>query len=130
VGYDAGDSILHLLAERIALNAKDAGLTLQPTTAATADLRVVRIQLMASNPWIALDEVAATSGLPRAVGGRRSVEELHAAEQAMLATQRLIPLFHLPAAYAASDAVRGWKAEADGGRNLADVWLEPGNSKP
>jgi ABC-type transport system substrate-binding protein len=130
VGYDAGDSILHLLAERIALNAKDAGLTLQPTTAATADLRVVRIQLMASNPWIALDEVAATSGLPRAVGGRGSVEELYAAEQAMLASQRLIPLFHLPAAYAASDAVRAWKVGVDGGWDLADVWLGPGNSKP
>ena len=130
VGYDAGDSILHLLAERIALNAKDAGLTLQPTSATTADLRVVRIPLMGSAPWIALGEVAATAGLPRPVGGRGSVEELYAAEQSMLATQRLIPLFHLPAAYAASDAVRGWKVGADGGWDLADVWLGPGNRKP
>jgi peptide/nickel transport system substrate-binding protein len=130
VGYDAGDSILHLLAERIALNAKDAGLTLQPTTATTADLRVVRVPLIASNPWIALGEVAATAGLPRSVGGRGSVEELYAAEQAMLATQRLIALFHLPTASAAGDAVRGWKVGADGGWDLADVWLEPGNSKP
>jgi peptide/nickel transport system substrate-binding protein len=130
LGYDAGDSIFHLLAERIALNAKDAGLRLQPTIATTADLRVVRVPLMASNPWIALGEAAATAGLPRPVEGRGSVEELYAAEQTMLATQRLIPLFHLPAAYAASDEVRGWKVEADGGWNLADVWLGPGNSKP
>src|SRR5579863_2895492 len=98
LGYDAGDSIFHLLAERIALNAKDAGLRLQPTIATTADLRVVRVPLMASNPWIALGEAAATAGLPRPVEGRGSVEELYAAEQTMLATQRLIPLFHLPAA--------------------------------
>lgn len=130
VGYEAGDAILHLLAERIALNAKDAGLTLQPTAAATADLRVVRVPLIASNPWLALGEVAATAGLPRPVEGRGSVEELYAAEQTMLATQRLIPLFHLPAAYAASDAVRGWKVGAEGSWNLAEVWLAPGNSKP
>jgi MarR-like DNA-binding transcriptional regulator SgrR of sgrS sRNA len=130
VGYDAGDPVLHLLAERIALNARDAGLTLQPTTATTADLRVVRIPLVGSAPWIALGEVAATAGLPRPVAGRGSVEELYSAEQTMLATQHLIPLFHLPAAYAASDAVRGWKPGADGGWDIADVWLGPGNSKP
>ncbi len=130
VGYDAGDSFLHLLAERIALNARDAGLTLQPTTATTADLRVVRVPLLASSPWIALREVAAAAVLPRQVAEVGSVEELYAAEQTMLATQRLIPLFHLPATYAASEAVRDWKVSADGGWGLADVWLGPGNNKP
>src|SRR5579863_406437 len=101
VASDPADSIAHLLAERIALNAKDAGLTLLPTTATTADLRVVRIPLLAGNPWIALGEVAATAGLPGPVAGRGSVEELYVAEQTMLATQRLIPLFHLPTTYAA-----------------------------
>jgi peptide/nickel transport system substrate-binding protein len=126
IGYDPGDSISHLLAERIALNARDAGLTLQPTTGAIADLRVARIPLVASDPWIALSEVAAASGLgrPAAVGG--SEEELYAAEQAMLATQRIIPLFHLPAAYAASASLRDWKPTLDGSWDLADVWLGPG----
>jgi peptide/nickel transport system substrate-binding protein len=127
IGYDSGDPISHLLAERIALNARDAGLTLQPTTAATADLRVARIPLIVSDPWIALSEVAAAAGLARPASDGGPVEELYAAEQTMLATQRLIPLFHLPAVYAASAALRDWNPGADGSWDLADVWLGPGN---
>lgn len=127
IGYDPGDSISHLLAERIALNARDAGLTLQPTTAATADLRVARIPLVASDPWIALREVAASAGLVRPAADGRSVEELYAAEQTALATQRIIPLFHLPVTYAASVSLHDWKPSVDGSWNLADVWLGSGN---
>jgi peptide/nickel transport system substrate-binding protein len=129
IGYDAGDSISHLLAERIALNARDAGLVLQPTTAATADLQVRRIALVSSDPWIALLKVAAATGLARPTEGA-SVEELYAVEQSLLATQRVVPLFHLPAVFAASAAVRDWKPGADGSWDLAGVWLGPGNGKP
>jgi MarR-like DNA-binding transcriptional regulator SgrR of sgrS sRNA len=57
-----------------------------------------------------------------------SPEDLYAAEQAMLATQRLIPLFHLPVSYAAAPAVKNWSLGADGSWRLADVWL--GSEKP
>jgi peptide/nickel transport system substrate-binding protein len=127
VGYDPGDSISHLLTERIALNARDAGLTLQPTTAATADLRVTRIPLIASDPWIALREVSAAAGLARPTVDGGSVEELYAGEQALLATERLIPLFHLPAAYATSASLRDWTPGVDGSWDLSNVWLVPGN---
>jgi peptide/nickel transport system substrate-binding protein len=126
IGYDPGDSISHLLAERIALNARDAGLTLQPTTAATADLRVARIPLASNDPWIALSEVAAAAGLVRPGARGESVEELYAAEQSILATQRIIPLVHLPATYAASASLRNWRPSLDGSWDLADIWLEPG----
>jgi ABC-type transport system substrate-binding protein len=127
IGYDPGDSISHLLAERIALNARDAGLALQPTTSATVDLRVARIPLVNSNPWIALTEVAAAAGLARPTADGGSVEELYVAEQAMLATQRIIPLLHLPVTYAASVSLRDWEPRVDGSWDLADVWLGPGN---
>ncbi len=127
IAYDAEDSISHLLAERIALNARDGGLTLQPTTAGTADLRVARIPLVARDPWIALREVAAAAGQVRPAAEGGSVEELYAAEQAILATQRIIPLLHLPVTYAASASLRDWKPSVDGSWNLADVWLGPGN---
>ena len=45
LGYDASDSLARVIAERIALNARDAGLTLQTTNNATADLRLVRMAL-------------------------------------------------------------------------------------
>src|SRR6202011_2017002 len=114
VGYDASDSIARLLVERMALNAKDAGLTLRPTTPNTADLRLVRIPLAAADPWISLENLAATEGLPKPKINGGSAEDLYSAEQAALATQRLIPLFHLPATYGASTILKNWTVRPDG----------------
>lgn len=128
VGYDGNDAIARLIAERIALNARDAGLSLQPTSMATADIRLVRIALQSSHPWIALAEVAANSEFTGPRKGERSAEELYSAEEALLATQRIIPLFHLPVSVAASPALKNWSVRPDGIWNLADAWL--GNGKP
>ena len=126
LGYDGGDSVARLLAERIALNAKDAGLSLQPTLTSAADVRLVRIPLESADPWVALSGVAARAGLPDAKS-KGGVEDLYAAEQAMLATQGLIPLFHLPASYATASTLKNWTPRADGSWSLADAWL---GSKP
>ncbi len=132
VAYDASDPVARLLTERIALNARDAGLSLQPTSQATSaavsDLRLVRISLASADPWIALADVTALSGLPPAKSKGESVEDLYAAEQSLLATQRLIPLFHLPASYAAAPSLKNWTAHSDGTWTLADTWL--GSGKP
>ena len=131
VGYDGADPVARLLAERIALNARDAGLSLQPTASASADLRLVRIPLASPDPWIALANAAAVAGIPAGVPAGKdsgSVEDLYAAESAMLATQRIIPLFHLPVSYAASATLKDWALRADGSWTLADAWL--GSGKP
>jgi ABC-type transport system substrate-binding protein len=128
VGYDGSDAVARLLAERVALNGKDAGLSLQPTSAATTDLRLVRIPLASADPWIALAGISSLAGLtmPKNDGG--SVEDLYAAEQAVVATQKIIPLFHLPVTYAASASLKNWTLRPDGSWNLADAWL--GSGKP
>jgi ABC-type transport system substrate-binding protein len=126
VGYDGGDAVTRLLAERIALNAKDAGLTLQPTPAASADLRLVRIPLASSDPWIALAQVATLTGTPAGKVRGGSVEDLYASEVVLLATQRVIPLFHLPVSYAASPTLKNWSLRPDGSWTLAEAWLGVG----
>ena len=123
VAYDASDSMARLLVERIALNARDAGLVLQPTTAANADLRLVRIAMASSNAWIALTNVAEASGLVLPKGGENSVEDLYVAERELLTTQRLIPLFHLPVTYASAKTLKDWTLGADGSWRLADSWM-------
>ena len=82
----------------------------------------MRIPLASTDPWIALASVAALAGSPAGkVGG--SVEELYASEQALLVTQRVIPLFHLPVSYAAAGdfeklgSAAGWKLDV--GRRVA-----------
>ena len=122
LGYDGTDPLARLLAERIALNAKDAGLTLQPTVATNADLRLMRIPLASSDPRIALADFGALAGvLPAKTQG--SVEDLYAAETSLLATQRVIPLFHLPVSYSSALSLKGWSLRPDGSWSVADAWL-------
>ena len=126
LGYDGTDPLARFFAERIALNARDAGLLLQPTPAASAEVRLLRIPLQSTDPWVALADVANFAGLPlgKKQGG---VEDLYASEVALLATQRLIPLFHLPVSYASTSSVKDWSLRPDGSWTLAGAWL--GNAR-
>jgi ABC-type transport system substrate-binding protein len=123
IGYDGSDPLARLLVERIALNAKDAGLSLAPTTVGASDLHLVRIPLASSDPWIALEGIAAHAGLSKAKNSGTTIEELFAAEQAALASQRVVPLFHLPVFYAASASLEDWALRTDGTIELANAWL-------
>jgi len=127
LGYDSSDPVMRVLAERIALNARDAGLSVHPTSAGTADLRVVRLPLASADPWIALTGVASLAGSsPIKAGG--AVEDLYTAEQTLLTTQRIIPLFHLPTPYAAAASLKNSQLRPDGSWSLANAWL--GGGKP
>lgn len=123
MGYDAGDPLERLLAERIALNAKDAGLSLQLNPSA-ADLRLVRIPLSSVDPWILMDELDKQLGLPVANDKSHTTANLYASEQAALATDRAIPLFHLPVCYASASNLRGWMVRTDGILDLGDAWIK------
>jgi len=123
LGYDNNDPMARLLAERVALNAKDAGLSLQLTPAA-ADLRLMRIPIASSDPWIGLRVLSNQLGLPSVKAKSRSIEDLFATEQAVLATGRIIPLFHLPVAYVSGTALRNWMVTPNGSLDLAQAWLK------
>ncbi len=53
------------------------------------------------------------------------MEDLYASEQALLATQRVIPLFHLPVSYASAPTLKNWSAatgrKLDSGRRVDRV---------
>jgi len=132
MAYDGNDPVARLVAERIALNARDAGLSLQPSLQPTAgppvDVRLVRIPLASADAWVALADVASRTGLVAPTTEDGSIEDLYSAEQALLASRRIIPLFHLPASYAASAALKNWAVRRDGIWQLDDAWL--GNGRP
>ena len=123
IAYDSNDPLARLLVERIALNAKDTGLSLVPVSVGSSDLRLIRIPLASPNPWIALQAVAAQIGLPQTQNKDSSIEELYAAEQTTLATQRVVPLFHLPVFYSGSVSLKDWTVRSDGTLNLTNPWL-------
>lgn len=104
LAYRANDPVARLIAERIAVNAREAGLNVQPfgekdgqgTTAAVA--RIVRVPVASESPAAALFDVATSLGLPAgSVLGDNDAGRLLAAERDLINDARAVPLLHVPA---------------------------------
>ncbi|MGO9864711.1 MAG: ABC transporter substrate-binding protein [Terriglobales bacterium] len=132
LSYDARDPQAQLIAERIALNAREVGITVQISLSGAEDIRLLRVVLPSPDPATSLAEAARQLGLaqpvlPAARGDH--LAELYQAERGLLDGWAVIPLFHLPVASAASARVHDWAADrlgkwSGGALSLADVWLE------
>jgi peptide/nickel transport system substrate-binding protein len=129
LAYDAADPQARILAERIAVNARDAGITLQVTNQPKPELRLVRARFNSLDAPSALAELSATLGLgdARLQAGPQRPEALYTAERALLEGFRIVPLFHLPDVYGVGAKVRVWQRPGVGRLgwlNLADICLE------
>jgi peptide/nickel transport system substrate-binding protein len=124
LSYDPRDPQAQLIAERIALNAREAGITLQVSLSGAADISLVRIVLPSPDPAISLREAARSLGLPQPLIHGNSVDDLYSAERSLLDAHTVIPLFHLPVASAAGARVRDWQPGRTGDWNLSNIWLE------
>jgi peptide/nickel transport system substrate-binding protein len=128
MGYDSTDPLSRIIAERIVLNARDAGLTLQLTNSAMPDLRLQRVPLQSLEPRVVLTTLAAKTGIPVPKLGDDSPSSLYAAEAALLQSKRIIPLLHVRNSLGLGANVKNWSADRDGSWHLEDVWL--GAEKP
>ncbi len=123
LGYDSSDTVAHVIAERVLLNARDAGITLQLTSTASSDLRLVRLPLASSDPHVALGELAKALQLPQPRFGNGSTGDLYSAEKTLLQSHRVIPLLHLRRAVALRTNVHDWSMLPDGTWQVSNVWL-------
>ena len=149
LGYDSADPLEHSVAERIVVNAKEAGMAVraQATSAAGAslrdsrgigsqtghvDLQLVRWRMTSALPGEALrDFLTRIHAGPLAgveVGAfpeAASPEDIYNQQRTVLSTFRVVPLVWLPQVYGLSARVRDWKAPGPGENwPLADVWLD------
>ncbi len=133
LGYDQTDPAARVIAERIVLNAQDAGINIRPNPAASPDAQLVRIRLVSRDAQVALSHLAlmlnlATPGSQRAssqMTSSPSTADLYAVENTFLQTQCVIPLLHLRTSVALARNVHGWSEAQDGSWNLPNVWLSP-----
>jgi len=155
LGYDFADPLEQSVAERIVVNAKEAGMAMraQGVRAAGAeaeksrgaalqrgyvDAELVRWRMTSPLPGDALRDFLAriNSGTlagvqPGAFPETPSPEDIYKQQRAVLSTYRVVPLVWLPQVYGLSTRVRDWKAPGPGENwPLADVWLDAETSTP
>jgi peptide/nickel transport system substrate-binding protein len=131
LSYDPRDPQAQLIAERIALNAREVGITVQVSLSGAEDIRLMRAVLPSPDPATSLGEAARQLELPQPVFSTprgNSLDDLYQSERSLLDGYAVIPLFHLPVASAASARVRGWEPGrlgewSEAGFSLADLWL-------
>jgi peptide/nickel transport system substrate-binding protein len=127
IAYDPADGIQQLLAERVALNARDAGIAMQPTPRianAQTDLNLVRVTVASPNPAVALRQITSTLVPGDPAPGDSDAEVLFIEERDLLNSYRLIPLVHVPRAFAASQRVHNWTLDANGAPAFMQIWAE------
>jgi hypothetical protein len=123
------DPGLRSIADRIALNARDAGLTINvapqgATQGSTADIRLMETRIAAADPSRALAALTAAFGLPEPPRAE-TPDALYAAERSLLEGFRVIPLFHLPDVYGAGPRVKGGPGITPLGEwRFGDLWVE------
>src|SRR5580693_1177647 len=147
LGYDSADPLEQSVAERIVVNAKEAGMSVraQPIPGAGAqksrgaagrathvDVELVRWRMSSPLPGVALkdfltrlySEFLASFGAA-AFPEIASPEDIYKQQRVVLSTYRVVPLVWLPQVYGLSARVRDWKAPGPGENwPLADVWLD------
>jgi peptide/nickel transport system substrate-binding protein len=129
--YDSGDAEARAVAERVAVNLKEAGIAVQisgqttgsATKSSVPDMRLVRRRITSPDPAEALPALLSSLGERDAV--LETPEQAYAAERAPIDAFRVIPLVHVSESYGLGPQVRDWMAPRWGGWRLEDVWLAP-----
>ena len=140
---DPSDSLAHAIAERIAVDAREAGLAIKveapDTLAPRPDVRLVRVKLEATSPERALARAMAVLG-PRATAlaaldsppePGAGLGDVYRFERALVDRHAIIPVVHLPQIAALGARVESWNGPMilpTGAWDLANVWL--GAAKP
>ncbi|HTX76221.1 MAG TPA: ABC transporter substrate-binding protein, partial [Terracidiphilus sp.] len=121
---DAG-ATWQLAAQRIALNLREAGFTVQlaPAGAQRADLILRTFRLPSADAGADLAVILRAAGEATA-GIGSDPESLYKEERGVLEQNVLIPLVHLPRAYAYGPGVRDFHLRSDGSPELASASLE------
>jgi len=135
LGYDSGDSLEQAVAERIAVDAREARIQLtaqaaRPGLENASDARLVRLRMQSKSPGLALESFMDTLGAltkieDKALPDLASAEDIYNRERAIVNSYRVVPLVWLPRVYGLSGRVRDWTPPGPGeGWPLADVWLD------
>lgn len=121
----SGDGARQLAAQRIVLNLREAGFNVQIGSAGsrTPDLILRSFRIESGDPASDLAEIMMAAGEAQsAVGSEPSA--VYKAERDFLERRTLIPLVHIPRAYAIGARVRDFRLSSGGAPDLASASVE------
>ena len=139
LAYDFADPVSKMVAERIAVDAREAGITIQPfgdphvTTktarrTSNADAVLLRVPLPALDPSAALagvaDNLDVSQELSSTILNAGRPDELFAAERRILEDYRIIPVAHISQVLWLNSSVHNWQQLPDGEWRLDQMWVE------
>ncbi len=128
LSYHVNDLFLKSVAERVALNARDVGIAIQPTGASNGHLRLVEWTLASTNAGEELKRIAEQAGAgdrARLVDSAKP-EALYELERSLLDDHRIIPLLHLRETYGIAPRVHFQSSSPDTSTlHLEDAWVGP-----
>jgi ABC-type transport system substrate-binding protein len=130
LGVENRDETARLIAERVALNARPAGITIQLNARDNFDVTLVHWRLASVTAHRALADLLrvldpsdqSAAALKKNHGD--DPEQSYAAERAIIENYQVIPLVYLPEAIALGPAVRDWMPSRWAAWRLEDVWLD------
>jgi peptide/nickel transport system substrate-binding protein len=138
VALDASNDLSKLIAERVAVNARAAGITMQivqrtavraasdgAATKVDVDAQLISWRYSSLSPRDALESLATASRWKIPEGGvPADGDARYAWEKRMIDEKNLLPLVVVPDFAALDPRVRNWSPAPWGEWRLADVWLE------
>lgn len=132
MAYDGSDDLAKLIAERVAVNAREAGISIvtRPETPAfrgfNADLQLVRLRIESPETATALANVSELLNVASAqrAHSARTPDELYAIESELLKNFSIIPIAVIPEAFGIGQTVHDWTTADWGEVNFGNVWME------
>jgi len=139
LGYDSADPVSKLVAERIAFDASQAGITVRPYAEShinsksaqsllSVDAVLLRLPLESLEPSVALAAVAGDLGLDGETGSlalsAARPEDLLQAERKALESFRVLPVAHADQALWLNSSTHNWQLLPNGSWDLEQLWME------
>jgi ABC-type transport system substrate-binding protein len=139
LAYDFADPLARLAAERIAVDAREAGIVVQPyaeshiyskASRATinADAVLLRVPLQSLELSVALlaraDDLGIYQEKNPAILGATRPEDLLEVERKLLENNRVLPVAHVPQVLWLNSMAHNWQQLLNGEWNLDQLWME------
>jgi peptide/nickel transport system substrate-binding protein len=130
LAHDGSDPFARSVADRIAVNAREAGITVNVSSRPlNSDIRLLRVPIRTPIPESALTALLSSLRLADdlSLSDASSIEATYAAENAAVSSYRVIPLFHIPEIFGSSPRLKTWMTtgiDQFGDWRFDDMWLD------